>query len=155
MSTTKNYWLIKSEATCYSIDDLARDKVAPWTGIRNFQARNYIRDGMRPGDRALFYHSSGTPTAPSGVYGIAEVVSEPYLDPTALDVRDEHYDPKGADWVAVDMKFVSKLDRPVTLADIKKDPLLRKMLVAKQGQRLSVMPVTKEEFEGVVGRWEK
>ena len=146
----KHYWLVKSEASCYSIDDLARDKTTSWTGIRNFQARNYIRDGMHPGDSVLFYHSSGTPTEPSGVYGVAEVVSEPYLDMTALDPRDEHYDPKSA-WSAIDIRFVRKLSHLVTLAHIKDDPLLRRMLVAKPGQRLSVMPVEKVEFERVVG----
>lgn len=154
-----NYWLIKSEAECYSIDDLKKDTQVPWTGIRNFQARNYMRDGMKVGDRVLFYHSNGTLTAPSGVYGTAEVVSAPHEDETAFDTTDEHYDAKALRykkerkdpmWMCVDMKFVSKLKKPISLETIKKDPDLRKMLVAKPGQRLSVMPVEKAHFDKVV-----
>jgi predicted RNA-binding protein with PUA-like domain len=141
-----NYWLIKSEGDCYSIDDLKRDGKTPWSGVRNFQARNYMRDGMKIGDLALFYHSSSKPT---GVYGIAEVVSAPHLDATALDPKDEHYEPK-SEWVCVDMKFVSKLSRPVTLDEIKKDGKLAGILVAKTGQRLSIMPVLEKHFKRIV-----
>src|SRR5690348_6879098 len=90
-----NYWLVKSEGACYSIDDLKRDTerdgAVAWSGVRNFQARNYMRDGMKTGDLVLFYHSSAKP---NGVYGIAKVVSAPHIDKTALDPKDEHYDPK-------------------------------------------------------------
>jgi predicted RNA-binding protein with PUA-like domain len=85
------YWLVKSDGDCYSIDDLKKDKVAPWTGIRNFQARNYMRDEMKVGDQVLFYHSN---SEPNGVYGIAKVVCKPHSDDTAYDVDDEHYDTK-------------------------------------------------------------
>ncbi len=145
-----NCWLIKSEGACYSIDDLKKDKRTPWTGIRNFQARNYMRDGMSVGDLVLFYHSNGTPDMPAGIYGIAKVASKPHPDLTAADPKDEHYEPKNpAQWVCVDMQFVSKLSKPITLEEIKKNPQLSGMLVAKPGQRLSVMPVQKEHFEKV------
>src|SRR3954470_3400574 len=91
-----NHWLIKSEGECYSIDDLKRDKRTDWTGIRNYQARNHLR-AMKPGDPCLFYHSMGDPT---GVYGVAKVVGAPHADPTALDPKDEHYDPKRK-WTSV------------------------------------------------------
>lgn len=141
-----NYWLIKSEPDCFSIDDLKKKGVEPWSGVRNFQARNYMRDGMKVGDLALFYHSS---TNPTGVYGIAKVASKPHPDVTAKDPKDEHYEPK-AEWVCVDMKFVKKLPKPVTLDEIKKDPKLRGILVAKTGQRLSIMPVEEKHFKRIV-----
>lgn len=141
-----NYWLIKSEPDCYSIDDLKKDGVTPWAGVRNFQARNHMRDGMKVGDKALFYHSS---TNPAGVYGIAKVASKPYRDLTALDPKDEHYEPK-SEWVCVDMKFVSKMKRLVTLEEMKKDSKLNGILVAKRGQRLSIMPVSEKHFKRVV-----
>ncbi|MDE2037914.1 MAG: EVE domain-containing protein [Patescibacteria group bacterium] len=140
----RSYWLIKSEGDCYSIDDLRRDRRTAWTGIRNYQARNYMRD-MKPGDLLLFYHSMADPT---GIYGIAKVASAPYADPTALDPKDEHYDPKRP-WVCVDVAFVKKLAAPVSLAEIKADPALRHMLVARRGQRLSVMPVEEAHFKKV------
>lgn len=142
-----NYWLIKSEGESYSIDDLARDRRTAWTGIRNYQARNYMRDGMKVGDLILFYHSASDPT---GVYGVAKVVSAPHPDETAKDPKDEHYDPK-REWVAVDVAYVSKLDRPISLTEIKADKDLRHMLVARPGQRLSVMPVEEGHFWKVVG----
>ena len=139
------HWLIKSEGDCYSIDDLKRDKRTAWTGIRNYQARNYLRE-MRPGDLCLFYHSSSETT---GVYGVAKVVGEPAADETALDKKDEHYDPKH-EWTAVEMAFVSKLAAPVSLEEIKNDRELSKMLVARPGQRLSVMPVEEGHFKRVL-----
>jgi predicted RNA-binding protein with PUA-like domain len=154
-----SYWLLKSEGSCYSIDDLKRDKRAAWTGIRNYQARNYMRDGMKQGDLCLFYHSNGTPEAPTGVYGVAKVVSASHIDETALDPKDEHYDPKavaaakaGKDplWVCVDVAFAQKLARPVSLDEIKKDPALKTMLVLRPGQRLSVMPVEEKHFKRIV-----
>jgi predicted RNA-binding protein with PUA-like domain len=144
-----NYWLIKSEGECYSIDDLKRDGRTAWTGIRNYQARNYMRDGMKVGDLILFYHSMSDPT---GVYGVAKVVSAPHLDETAKDPKDEHYDPK-REWVCVDVAFVSKLDRPVSLEEIKADKDLRHMLVARPGQRLSVLPVEEKHFRKIVGNF--
>src|SRR6266516_4146075 len=99
-----NYWLIKSEGSCYSIDDLKKDKRTAWTGVRNYQARNFMRDGMKVGDLVLFYHSSSDPT---GIYGIVKVTSKPYPDRTALDKKDMHYDPKSTEenpiWMLVDV----------------------------------------------------
>jgi predicted RNA-binding protein with PUA-like domain len=152
------YWLIKSEPSSYSIDDLKRDERTAWTGVRNFQARNHMRD-MKKGDLLLFYHSGGTPREPAGVYGVAKVVKTAYMDPTALDSKDEHYDAKAVKyvkegkeplWICVDVAFVKKLLRPVTLAEIKNDKELRSMLVARRGQRLSVMPVEEKHFERIV-----
>ncbi len=150
-----NYWLVKSEGDCYSIDDLKKDKRTAWEGIRNFQARNFMKDGMKIGDLVLFYHSMSKPT---GVYGIAKVVSAPHIDESALNPKDEHYDQKavkyqkeGKDplWVCVDLEFVSKFPKPVSLEMIKESKELRGILVAKQGQRLSVMPVKKEHFKSI------
>jgi predicted RNA-binding protein with PUA-like domain len=144
------YWLLKSEADCYSIDDLKRDKRTEWTGIRNYQARNFMRDDMRVGDKALFYHSNGTNDMPTGVYGVAKIVSASHPDETQFDKKDDHYDPKATKaapiWHCVDVAFVKKLAIPVTLAQIKFDPMLAGMMVAQQGSRLSVQPVSEEHF---------
>lgn len=165
-----NYWLVKSEGECYSIDDLKRDCAAaksgavPWSGIRNYQARNFMRDGaigkgMNIGDLVLFYHSGGSPSAPTGVYGIARVASAPHIDETALDKKDEHFDPRAVEykkkgkeplWVCVDMAFVKKFAEPVTLADIKLDSTFAGMLLTQVGQRLSVMPVSEKHFKKIV-----
>lgn len=154
-----NYWLIKSEGSCYSIDDLKKDGTTAWTGIRNFQARNHMRDGMKVGDLALFYHSSGTDKEPSGVYGVAKIVGAAKIDKTALDPKDEHYDAKAAEyeregkdpmWVCVDVGFVKKLSRPVTLSAMKRESALKSMLVLQRGQRLSVMPVSEGHFKKVL-----
>ncbi len=143
-----NYWLLKSEGSCYSIDDMKRDKKIPWTGIRNYQARNFMRDQMKVGDKALFYHSSSEPT---GVFGIVEVVSMPHADETALDKKDDHFDPKSTKenpiWMCVDVKFVEKFTRPVTLQEIKMRPELKGSTVTAPGSRLSVMPISKAHFE--------
>ncbi|MES2224385.1 MAG: EVE domain-containing protein [Patescibacteria group bacterium] len=142
------YWLLKSEGDCYSIDDLKRDKLTVWTGIRNYQARNFMRDDMKKGDLALFYHSS---SKPSGVYGIAKVVAEAHADNTQFDRKDGHYDPasKKEDprWVCVDIGFVKKFKEPVSLEEIKHDPNLEGMMVRLQGSRLSVQPVSEKHFE--------
>jgi predicted RNA-binding protein with PUA-like domain len=149
-----NYWLIKSEGNCYSINDLKKDKVVPWSGIRNFQARNLMRDTMLVGDKTLFYHSNGTKENPTGVYGIAKVVSKPYADPTQFDKQDEHYDPKSKKenptWILVDMAFESEFKNPVSLVQIKFEPKLKGIMVAQQGSRLSIQPVSKEHFETIV-----
>ncbi len=146
-----NYWLIKSEGACYSIEDLEKDKKTDWFGVRNFQARNFMRDDMKVGDMALFYHSN---SKPSGVYGVARVASLAHPDLTALDKKDEHYDPRSTKtnpiWECVDFEFVQKFRDPISLQYIKIDSKLSDMLVAKQGQRLSVMPVSKTHFERVV-----
>jgi predicted RNA-binding protein with PUA-like domain len=148
-----NYWLVKSEGNCYSIDDLARDKRTAWEGIRNFQARNFMKDGMKVEDLVLFYHSMSDPT---GVYGVAKVISKPHIDESSLNPKDEHYDPKAVKyqkegkeplWVCVDLAFVSKFEKPISLEEIKKNRDLHGILVARRGQRLSVMPVAAEHFK--------
>ncbi len=149
--TQKNYWLIKSEPDCYSIDDLKRDKKTGWGGIRNYQARNFIRDKMKLGDLMLFYHSGANPPA---VAGIAEVASTPYPDSTALDPKDDHYDPKSTKenpiWMQVDVKFKEKLLEPVSLNRIKQDPALAGIMVSQKGSRLSVQPVSQAHFDHIV-----
>lgn len=149
-----NYWLIKSEGDCYSIDDLKVDKIVPWTGIRNYQARNFMRDSMKMGDKTLFYHSNGTKENPTGVYGVAKVASKPYPDATAFDKKDEHYDPKSKKenptWMLVDMAFVSRFKKPVTLPEIKFEPKLKGIMVAQTGSRLSIQPVSKEHFDVIL-----
>ena len=143
-------WLMKSEPEVYSIDDLARDGRTHWEGVRNYQARNFMRDDMRVGDRVLYYHSNADPT---GVAGLAEVVRTGYPDPTALDPASDYFDPKATEadprWVMVDVGFVEKFPRFVTLDDLRAAPGLDKMLVINKS-RLSVQPVTEAEFEIVV-----
>ncbi|MBU3668711.1 MAG: EVE domain-containing protein [Candidatus Taylorbacteria bacterium] len=152
------YWLIKSEGDCYSIDQLKKDRKTPWSGVRNFQARNFMRDAMSVGDLALFYHSNASP---SGVVGVARVCSTPYEDVTARDKNDEHYDPRSYKlyeearknktefvpvWMLVDFEFVKKYPRMVSLHELKNDPVLKDMVVCQKGSRLSIQPVTKQEF---------
>lgn len=162
----QNFWLIKTEADCYSIDDLKRDGKTPWAGVRNFQARNFMRDRMKIGDSALFYHSSSTDKKnPNGVYGIAKVTSLPYADATALNPKDEHFDSTSLSrkklaektntkyvptWMLVDFTFVKKFKTPFTLSEIKLDPHLEDMLVCQRGSRLSIQPVSKKHFDYIV-----
>lgn len=146
-----NYWLIKSEPTCYSIDDLKRDKKTAWTGVRNYQARNYMARDMAVGDLVLFYHST---VGEIGVVGIAKVASKPHADLTALDKKDDHYDPKATKenpiWQCVDFSFVKKFNKVVTLPLIKANPNLKGIMVAQTGSRLSVQPVSPKHFEEIV-----
>lgn len=145
-----HYWLVKSEADCYSIDDLKRDKKTDWTGVRNYQARNFMGD-MQLGDMVLFYHSNGTPAEPTGVYGLAKVTALAHADQTQFDVKDDHYDPKADTknpiWYCVTIAFMKKFVQPVTLAAIKFEPTLAGIAVAQKGSRLSVLPVSKQHFE--------
>jgi predicted RNA-binding protein with PUA-like domain len=142
------YWLMKSEPEAYSIDDLKRDGKTYWDGVRNYQARNFMRDSMQPGDRVLFYHSNAEPP---GVAGIAEVCKKAYPDFTAWDPKDKHYDPKSTKenpvWMMVDLKFVEKFPGVVPLQALRDHPKLGTMLVLKRAQRLSVQPVEKTHFE--------
>src|SRR6185369_2141589 len=150
------FWLVKSEPDCYSIDDLKRDKRTSWTGVRNYQARNFMRDGMKIGDLVLF-HSSGSD--PPGVAGVARVCSKPHADETALDPKDDHYDPKSNEddpiWMCVDIEFVRKFDDVVALGELKANKSLASMLVLQRGQRLSVMPVDESHFRIVEQMAEK
>jgi predicted RNA-binding protein with PUA-like domain len=149
-----NYWLIKSEGDCYSIDDLKRDKKVAWSGVRNYQARNFMRDDMKVGDLVLFYHSNGTGENPNGIYGVAKVASKPHADETQFDAKDGHYDPKAKDgvpiWACVDMAFVKKFKAPITLGEIKRERHLEGMEVRRTGSRLSVMPVAERHFTYIV-----
>jgi len=142
------YWLIKSEPDAYSIDDLKRDGREMWDGIRNYQARNMMRDDMRIGDQVFFYHSSCKVPA---IVGIAKVASKPYADPTQFDPESKYYDPKSdADnprWCLVDLKFVRKLKKPITLTELKAHPALDDMILTRRGNRLSIMPVSDEHWK--------
>jgi predicted RNA-binding protein with PUA-like domain len=153
-TTSMNDWLIKSEGDCYSIDDLKRDKKADWTGIRNYQSRNFMTRDMEVGDQVLFYHSGGSTSAPTGVYGIAKVSSKAHPDPTQFDKRSEYFDPKATRekpiWYCVDIAYVSKLKEPITLSELKIDPALDGMLVRARGSRLSIQPVSKKHFDYIV-----
>ncbi len=150
---SKNYWLVKSESDVFSIDDLekAENGTTYWDGVRNYQARNYLRDQMKIGDKVLYYHSNSEPNA---VVGICEVIKEGYPDFTQFDGENKHYDPKAdpnsPTWFMVDVKFVKKLKKPVTLEEIKQNPKLKDMKLVQRGNRLSVMPVNKDEFDEIV-----
>lgn len=136
------YWLMKTEPSCYSIDDLARQKVGTWDGVRNYQARNFMR-AMRKGDVVFIYHSSADVI---GIVGVGEVAREAYPDKTQFDLKADHFDPKSTPdnprWDVVDIRFKKKLARVITLAEIKNDPQLQDMVVAQRGSRLSVQPVS-------------
>jgi predicted RNA-binding protein with PUA-like domain len=145
---TRQYWLVKTEPTTFSFDDLLASpkRTSHWDGVRNYAARNHLR-AMKTGDLVLVYHSS---VVPSAIVGVAEVVREAYPDPTALDPKDPHFDPKSkADdptWVMVDLRAIEPLKRPVTLDEVKKTKGLDKMALVRLG-RLSVQPVTPAEYE--------
>lgn len=145
-----NYWLMKSEPNEFSIDDLRQrpDQTEHWDGVRNYQARNMMRDQMKKGDRVFFYHSN---CELPGIVGIAKVVHEGYPDFTAFDANDPHYDPKSDPdlprWFMVDIKFVRKLKRTISLQELKDCAELSEMPLVRRGNRLSVMPVTKHEWD--------
>lgn len=147
-SKTRRYWLLKSEPDCYSIHDLERDEKTFWSGVRNYQARNFMRDDMKPGDGVLFYHSGAEPPC---IAGIAEVASMAYPDHTALDPDDEHFDPKQTPenpiWMMVDIKFVRKLKKPIAISQLRATKGLEKMVLLQRGSRLSVQPVTDQEWK--------
>ena len=146
----RRYWLLKSEPDSFSIDDLmaAPGRTTHWDGVRNYQARNFMRDDMKVGDLVLYYHSGAEPP---GVAGIAEVVREGYLDHTALDPRDAHFDPKSTPeapiWTMVDVRAVERFARLVALPELRATPGLERMVLLQRGSRLSVQPVTAAEFE--------
>ncbi|MDB4892397.1 MAG: putative protein family [Gemmatimonadetes bacterium] len=146
----RRHWLVKSEPDVFSFDDLLKrpDKTTHWDGVRNYQARNTMRDDMKKGDLVFFYHSSADPTE---IAGVAEVVRDGYPDPTALDPKDPHFDPKSkADapsWYMVDIKAVEKLKRPISLAELRTMKGLEKMTLLQKGSRLSIQPVTEAEWK--------
>lgn len=142
------YWLMKSEPDAYSIDDLQRDKSEPWDGIRNYQARNLIRDDMQIGDDVIFYHSS---CKEPGAVGLAKIVSDAYPDPTQFDPRSKYYDPKSPEdeprWLLRDVMFVRKLARNITLKEIKSHPGFEDFRLVQRGNRLSIFPVDKKHWD--------
>lgn len=151
MYDSMQFWLMKSEPSCYSINDLKRARVGMWDDVRNYQARNFMKD-MKKNDKVLFYHSS---VEPVGIVGIAEVAREAYPDPTQFDTQSYKYDSKSRTdnprWVAVDLRFVEKFNEPLTLHELKNDSFFADMLVTKRGTRLSVQPVSKKHFNRIIG----
>lgn len=145
-----NYWLVKSEPGAYSIEDLRRDGTTCWHGVRNYQARNFIRDRMQPGDPVLFYHSNAEPP---GVVGIARVARGGYPDPTALDPESPYFDRRASEedprWYMVDLAFEEAFPEIVSLDTLRRTPGLEEMPLLNRS-RLSVQPVTEEEFRAIV-----
>ena len=148
-----NHWLMKSEPDAFSIDDLKRKKREPWDGVRNYQARNFMRDGMRPGDKVFFYHSN---CAVPGIVGIAEVATDAYPDPSQFDPKSDYYDAKSKRddprWSLVEIEFVRKLDRLLPMDELRAMAELRDMALLQRGQRLSVQPVTSAEWRAICKR---
>lgn len=142
---------MKSEHDVYSIDDLQRDGREMWDSIRNYQARNMMRDDMRIGDEVFFYHSS---CKEPGVVGVARVASEPYPDPVQFDKKSRYFDAKSNKdnprWILVDIEFVRKLKRNITLTDIKAEKSLADMILVRRGNRLSIMPVEKKHWNKIL-----
>ncbi len=151
MARKKHYWLFKSEPEVYGIDDLEKDGTTYWDGVRNYQARNLLRDDIKKGDHVLYYHSRN---APIGVAGVAKVTRSGYPDPTQFDKKSKYHDPKATAeaprWFVVDVTFERKLDRVIELGELKANPKLAEMMVVQRGARLSVQPVTKQQFDEVL-----
>ena len=149
MTARRRYWLMKSEPDCFSIDDLARVGTEPWTGVRNYQARNFMRNGMRTGDGVLFYHSNCNPP---GIAGVASVASDAYPDPTQFDRASHYFDPKATPeeprWFNVDVRFERKFPQLIPLERIREhaDDLGDEFALVKRGSRLSVMPVSSAQW---------
>jgi predicted RNA-binding protein with PUA-like domain len=145
-----NYWLFKSEPTTYGIDHLAKDKVTAWTGVRNYQARNFMRDTMKKGDRGFFYHSS---CEVPGIAGIVEVARAAYPDETQFDRKSRYHDGAATRdeprWFNVDLKFVKKT-RVVSIAELRAEKALSKMQILQRGNRLSITPVTAAEWSCIL-----
>lgn len=143
-------WLMKSEPDVYSFDDLKAEpnQTTMWEGVRNYQARNFMRDVMKIGDTVLYYHSN---CATPGIVGLAEISSEAYPDPTQFDPASNYYDARSPKdnprWLVVDVRYTSDIPQPVTLKDIKEHPILAQMKVAQRGMRLSVQPVEQEHLD--------
>lgn len=146
-----NYWLMKSEPNSYSIHDLKRDKKTAWDGVRNYQARNMMRDDMQVGDQIFFYHSN---TSPVGIAGTMEVCKTAYPDHTAFDPDDHHYDPKSDSnhprWMMVDVKFKKKFPQIIALSTLRANPELNNMVILRKGNRLSITPITQQEWDAVL-----
>ena len=147
------YWLLKSEPNCFSFKDLLAqpDQTTGWDGVRNYQARNFLRDDVKLGDGVLFYHSSAEPPC---IAGIAEVVRAGHPDPTAFDPKSDHYDPKSdpgsPSWYQVSIRAVRSIDPPIDLPTLRGVPALTGMELLRKGSRLSVQQVTKGEWDAIV-----
>ena len=145
------HWLMKCEPSVYSIDDLKKERVTMWEGVRNYQARNLMRDNMKKGDLILFYHSNAKPP---GVAGTATIAKEAYPDPTALDPKSPYYDAQSTiakpRWFCVDVKFASKFPHLVSLTELKNTRELKNMMVVQKGSRLSVQPCTAKEYQTIL-----
>ena len=147
------HWLFKSEPTCFSIDDLKNfpKKTTFWDGVRNYQARNMLRDDVKIGDLVFFYHSNCTPP---GIAGIMEIVSKGYPDHTAQDPQSDHFDPASTEenprWFMVDVKFIKKFKKIITLDQLKTSPTLQHMQILRKGNRLSITPVTAKEWQAIL-----
>lgn len=145
------YWLMKSEPDAFSIDDLQRLGFTDWDGVRNFQARNFMRDEMQVGDLVIFYHSNAKPP---GAAGICRVCKNAHPDYTATDKNSPYFDPKASEenpiWMMVEVEFVEKFPELVSLPEIKKEPRLSNMKILQKGSRLSITPLEKAEFELLV-----
>jgi predicted RNA-binding protein with PUA-like domain len=148
----RQYWLLKSEPESFSFDDLmnAPNQTSHWDGVRNYQARNFMRDEMKKGDLAFFYHSGAEPA----IVGIVEIVREGYPDHTAVDPKDAHYDPRSkggeSSWSMVDVRAIERLPRPVTLSEMRTKPELEGMPLLQKGNRLSVQKVGAAEWNAVL-----
>jgi predicted RNA-binding protein with PUA-like domain len=149
----KNYWLFKTDPEDFSIEDLKKSpqQTTNWSGVRNYQARNFLRDQVKNGDEVLFYHSNDDPPA---VRGVCQIVKEGYADETQFNPEDKHFypssNPEDPVWFQVDIKFKKELKKPVTINDMKENPSLKEMILLKKGNRLSIMPVKEEEFRAVI-----
>lgn len=145
----KKYWLLKCEPSAYSIDDLERDGRTGWEGVRNYQARNFMKE-MRAGDEAIFYASNAEP---AGATGVAKISREAYPDPFQFDSEHDYYDPQSDPaeprWVTVDVEFAERFNGVVTLSDLREDPALENLIILRKGNRLSVTPLTADEFRRI------
>lgn len=148
-----NYWLFKSEPDAFSINDLAKSKkqTAIWDGVRNYQARNYMRDGTRPGDQLFFYHSS---CAQPGIVGVAEIASAPYADPSQFNPESPYFDPKATEeiprWVSVDIKLKEIFDNIVPLTELRNNPKLEGLVLLQRASRLSIIPVAAAHWKAIM-----
>jgi predicted RNA-binding protein with PUA-like domain len=149
----KKYWLFKTDPEDFSVEDLKRSpgQTTNWSGVRNYQARNFLRDEIKTGDEVLFYHSNDDPPS---IRGICKVVKEAYADESQFNPDDKHFypssNPENPVWFQVDIKLQKELKKPVSLPDLKKSSSLKSMVLLKRGNRLSVMPVTEKEFKEVM-----